>query len=459
MRKNKFDFDLIVLGSGAGGSAAANIAAKNGLRVAIIERDLFGGESPNYGDIPLKSLTHAAHIFAEARKGAKFGIRSTNLGYSFPSVMSWKDLVIKRTGANDNFKFYEDQGIKTFRANARFLTPNEISVNQKHISAENFIIATGSYTKLPDIKNLENINYLTPRTVLNLIRPPKSIFIVGGGAEAIEIAQMLAAFGTKVYIGEVSARLLPKEDEEVGIAIENILVEDMKVFVLPQTRVVAVEKDGLAKKVIFHRGGVEKSVKVDEILIAGNRAPVTDIGLENAGVEYSEKGISVNENLQTSAKHIFASGDVLGKKSSTGEALLESRICAHNVLKPRQKLSPNYQAVPRVIFSWPEVASVGLTEDDCIKRDLQFKTSLAPLGVIARSNTSDFRNGFVKLICDKRGKLLGASIVSPEASSMIHELALAIKYDLYASDLADLPHAFLSWSEAIRVAANRIKSN
>lgn len=457
MKKTKFDFDLIVLGSGAGGSAAANIAAKNGLKVAIVEKDIFGGESPNYGDIPIKTLLHAANAYAGARRAARYGIRSNTLGYNFPTIAAWKKLVVKCTGAHDNQKFYEASGIKTYRGNARFITPNEISVNRQHISAEKFIIATGSELSLPDISNIQNVNYHTTRTILDITRPPKSIFIVGGGAEAIEISQLLAIFGTKVYISEVSSRLLPQEDEEVGLAIENILVEEMKIFVLPQTRVVAVEKDGLGKKVIFQRGGVEKFIKVDEILIAGNKKPATDIGLENALVDYTDSGITVNEFLQTSAKHIYAAGSVTGSQFTTGDILLQSRICAHNIIKTRSKISPNYTSSPRVIFTWPEVASVGLTEDDCIKRDLQFKTSIATLNLIARSNTDDFKNGFVKLICDKRGKLIGASVVSPEATSIIHEIGLAIKYDLYASDLADLPHAFLSWNEAIRVAANRIR--
>ena len=457
MKKTKFDFDLIVLGSGAGGSAAANIAAKNGLKVAIVEKDIFGGESPNYGDIPIKTLLHAANAYAGARRAARYGIRSNTLGYNFPTIAAWKKLVVKRTGAHDNQKFYEASGINTYRGNARFITPNEISVTRQHISAEKFIIATGSELSLPDISNIQNVNYHTTRTILDITRPPKSIFIVGGGAEAIEISQLLAIFGTKVYISEVSSRLLPQEDEEVGLAIENILVEEMKIFVLPQTRVVAVEKDGLGKKVIFQRGGVEKFIKVDEILIAGNKKPATDIGLENALVDYTDSGITVNEFLQTSAKHIYAAGSVTGNQFTTGDILLQSRICAHNIIKTRSRISPNYTSSPRVIFTWPEVASVGLTEDDCIKRDLQFKTSIATLNLVARSNTDDFNNGFVKLICDKRGKILGASVVSPEATSIIHELGLAIKYDLYASDLADLPHAFLSWNEAIRVAANRIR--
>ena len=370
--------------------------------------------------------------------------------------MSWKDLAIERTGAHDNADFYKKSGIATFRGEARFITPHEISVNGEHISAQKFLIATGSEFEIPEIANLKNIKFYTPRTILNIPKPPKSIFIIGGNVEAIEIAQILAILGTKVYISEISARLLPREDEEVGITIENIMVENMKIFVLPQTRVVAVEKDGMGKKVIFQRGGSEKFVRVEEILVAGNRIPNTDIGLENANVDFSKEGIAVNDFLQTTSKHIFAAGSVLDAKFSTTESLLQSKIVANNILKPRGKISPDYQAIPRTISTIPEIASVGLTEDDCIKRDLNIKTAIAPLNLIARSNTEDFRMGFVKLICDRRGKILGGSIVGPEASSAIHEIALAIKFDLFAQDLAELPHAFQSWNEAIRVCASRI---
>lgn len=457
MRKNKFEFDLVVLGTGAGGSAAANIAAKNGLKVAVVEKDMFGGESPNYGEIPLKALSQAAKILFDSKKSTQMGIRGGSLSYNFQSLINWKNLVIERTGAHDNVDFYKKSGIITFRGEARFITPNEISVNGKHISSEKFLIATGSDFEIPDITNIRNIKYYTPRTILNIPRPPKSIFIVGGGVEAIEIAQILAILGTKVYISEISARLLPKEDEEVGITIENIMVEQMKIFVLPQTRVVAVEKDSMGKKVIFQRGGSEKFVRVDEILIAGNRQPNTDIGLENANVEFSTDGIIVNNFLQTSSKHIFAAGSVLDTKFSTTEALIQSRIVANNIVKPRRKISPEYHGIPRTISTIPEIASVGLSEDDCIKRDLKFKTSITPLNLIARGNTEDFKTGFVKLICDRKGKILGGSVVSPEASSIIHEITLAVKFGISAQELADLPHAFQSWNEAIRVCASRIK--
>ena len=168
MKKRKFEFDLIVLGTGAGGSAAANIAAKNGLKVAVVENDLFGGESPNYGEIPVRALSNAVKIIWQAKKSSKMGIRSGGVGLNFPTLTNWKNLVIERTGAHDNKKFYESAGITTFRGNARFVTPNEISVNQKHISASKFLIATGANFEIPNITNLENIKYLTPRTILDI---------------------------------------------------------------------------------------------------------------------------------------------------------------------------------------------------------------------------------------------------------------------------------------------------
>ena len=186
------------------------------------------------------------------------------------------------------------------------------------------------------------------------------------------------------------------------------------------------------------------------------RVPTVDLGLENASVDYTPKGIEVNEYLQTSARHIFAAGDVLGHGSPTHTALLESRVAANNILHPKSRVSPDYTATPQLTFTYPGVASVGLSEDDCIKRDLRINKAVAPLNIIARSNTSDFRDGFVKIIADKKGVILGATIVAPHAAELIHELALAVKHQLTAADIASTPHAFLSWSEAIRVAAAKL---
>lgn len=455
-KKHTFDYDLIVIGSGAGGSAAATIAARAGKRVAVIEAGTFGGESPNWGDVPTKALLHAAQLYDEAKHGARFGIRSSMLGYNYPSLHAWKDLTVKRTGAGGNRRYYENEGISAFNGIAHFLTPNEVSVNRRHLSAEYFLVATGAHIEVPPIPGLENVKYLTPRTILETTRPPKSLFVVGGGTTGVELSQLMAIFGTKVYLAEIAGRILPQEDEEVGLLMERILKEQKGVTPLTQTRIVSIVKDGVGKRVTFTRGGVEKSVHVDEILIATGRVPTVDLGLENASVDYTPKGIEVNEYLQTSARHIFAAGEVLGRGSPTHTALLESRVVAHNILHPKSRTSPSYEATPRVTFTYPGVASVGLTEDDCIKRDLRINKAIAPLNIVARSNTSDFRDGFVKVISDKRGTILGATVVAPHAAEIIHELVLAVKHELTAVDVASTPHAFLSWSEAVRVACAKL---
>lgn len=455
MPKHTFDYDLIVIGSGAGGSAAATIAARAGQRVAIIEEDTFGGDSPNWSDVPTKALLHVAHVYDEARHAGKFGLRTTTLGYNYPSIRAWKETVVKRTGAANNRRFYENHGISAFNGRAHFLTPHEITVNRRHLSAAHFLIATGSSWVTPTIQGLSGVDFFTPRTILEALRPPKSLFIIGGGRYGIEIAQLMATFGTKVYIAEQAGRLLPHYDEEVGIALEQLLTEQKGVTVLTHSRVLSVSKEGLTKKILISRGGTEKTIKADELLVAAGRTPELDFGLENASVEYTPKGIEVNEFLQTSVKHIYAAGDVLGRDSHTHSALLESRVVAHNILE-RTKLAPDYTATPDVIFTNPEIAHVGLSEDDSRRRDLAINKAIAPLSIIARSNTSDFRDGFVKIITDKKGVILGGTIMAPHAAELIHELALAVKYGLTAKQVADTPHAFLAWAEAIRVAAQKL---
>lgn len=455
-RKPTFDYDLIVIGSGAGGSPAASIAARAGKKVAIVESDTFGGESPNWGDIPVKALLHAAQLYDEAKHGSRFGIRSATLGYNYLSLKAWKDLAVKRTGASGDRKYYEKQGIETFHSVAHFVSPHEISINRRHLSAAQFLVATGSHWEEPDVVGLKNMGHHTPRTILDVTRPPKSLLVIGGDSTAVELAQLFATFGTKIYIAERAGRLLPNEDAEAGEIIARIMTEQKGATILTHTRLLTVEKDGLMKKVTYLRGGVKKSIKVDDILLATGRTPTVDLGLENATVKYTPKGIEVNQHLQTTAKHIYAAGDVLGSKKYLHTALLESRIAAHNLLTPKQPISPDYTAMPNITFVHPGVASVGLTEDDATKRDLAIKKAIAPLNMVGRSNTSDFRDGFVKLIADKKGILLGATVVAPHAGEIIHELALAVKYELTGAELANTPHAFLSWSEAVRIAASRL---
>jgi len=456
MAKQKYDYDLIVIGSGAGGSVAADIVASAGKKVALIEGDTLGGECPNWGCVPTKALLHAAHIYDAAKTAAPYGIRGNTVGYNYPTVKAWKDLAVKRTGAATSNTYYQSRGINLFHGNAHFISSNEVSVNRRHLTASHFIVATGSHWILPAIQGLDKVPFLTARTALELNRPAKSIFIVGGGAVGAEFAELFSIFGTKVYIADIAPRLMPKEDDEVGELVGKYFEQHRGMGVLTSTKVMSVVKEGLTVRVNYVRGGQEHSVRVDQIMIATGKAPTVDIGLENAGVEYTPKGVEVDEFLQTSAPHILASGDVLGRHMFTHMGVYESRIAAHNILH-KNMVSPDYRAVPRVTFITPEIASVGLSEADCLKRDLAIKIGFAPLNIIGRSNASDFRDGFCKVITDKKGVLLGATVAAPHAGEIIHELTLAIQHDLTASQVANTLHAFPTWSEIVRVACGKIK--
>ncbi len=215
MAKQKYDFDLIVIGSGAGGSVAADIVATAGKRVALIEGDTLGGECPNWGCVPTKALLHAANIYDAAKHGAQFGIRGTAIGYNYPSVKAWKDLAVKRTGAATGERYYQSRIISVFHGDAHFINAHEVTVNRRHLSAAHFLIATGSHWLVPDIQGLNTVPYLTARTALELNRPPKSLFIIGAGAVGSEFAELFSIFGSKIYLADISPRVLSKEDEEV----------------------------------------------------------------------------------------------------------------------------------------------------------------------------------------------------------------------------------------------------
>jgi len=455
MAKHKYDYDLIVLGSGGGGSVAALIAAGDGRRVALVEPAEMGGECPNWGCVPTKSLLHAAEIYDAARHGQRFGIRASTLSYNYPSLKAWKDLAVQRTGTSEGKQLYESEGIKVLTGEAHFLNAHEVTVNRHHYSAENFLIATGTHNFIPPIEGLQKTGFITFKEAVDLTRPPKSLFIIGAGSVGCEFAELFAIFGTKVHLSDITPRILTKEDGEVSELVRLIFETERGMNVLTNTKVLRVAKEGLAKRVYYQQGASEKSVKVDEILIATGKLANVDIGLENARVEYTPRGISVNEYMQTTTKNIYAAGDVVGPYMFTHTAIYQSRLAANNMFR-KQRVAADYRAVPRVIYINPEIASVGLSEDECIKHDLKVKKAVTPIAIIGRANTSNVDKGLVKVITDMRGVLIGASIVSPRAGEMIHELTLAIQMRLTAGDVANTIHAFPTWSEGVRTACNKV---
>ena len=448
------DYDLIVIGSGDAGSEAALMTARAGKKVALVEADKWGGSGLNYTNIPQGAVFHASQLYKRAVEGAKFGLSSGNLRFNYPTINNWKKIALKRAGANSK-KAYEEAGVDCIHGRARFLSNKEIAVGDKTMRAKNFLIATGASIADTGIKIADNVDYILPEGVTDLLRLPRSIFVVGGGATGCEIAQYFASLGVETVIADIAGRLMPREDEEVGQVIDGIF-NKQEIRVLTQSRVVAIEKDGTAKKVIFMRGGQEKSIRVDEVVICTGSAPNVDIGLENTNVKFDRTGIKVNGHMQTKVKHIFAAGDVVGGHSSTEKALIEARIAVAYIMG-RKKATADYTGIIRMTNLDPEIACVGITEDDCIKSDRKFVKLALSLNEVPKANISDSHNGFIKLVCDKRDKkLLGATLLMPHAGLVAQELAMAMRYEMTLEEICNTPHVANDWGELVRVACEKL---
>ena len=451
----RFDFEYIVIGGGVAGIAAAMKLAKAKRKVALIEQNKWGGTSINSRDVPQKALFNFSHLYASAISGSKFGISSTNLRYNYPSVTHWRDSAIAKSTPKK--KDLEEAGIVCLKGKAHFVGPNDVAVGDGQISANKFIIATGAEMAENGISGLDSVPHLTPETALTIERPPKAVLIVGGGASGCEIAEYYAELGAKVVIVEMRSKLLPREDAEVSELIEQYFDKKLGIKVFTKTKVLALEKDKHSSKVVFSRNGSERAVRVETIVLATGSKPATDLGLPNAKVSFDKTGVAVDRTLQTSARNIFAIGDVIGGNSSTERAIYTAEIATMNMLE-RNKTYINFDGFMWVTDTNPQIVSVGMTEKEIAKKTKKYKKVLVPLSAVQASITSNFRIGFLKLIADNQGKLISATAVCPNAEEVLQEAALLIRHKLPLTQIASTPHPTGSWTELLKIGAKQLLS-
>lgn len=450
----KYDYEYVVVGSGAAGSAAALAAAGLGVHTAIIESDKWGGSTLNYRDVAYGAAMNFAERYANAVYGSRFGMSSSTLRYNYPTVLNWQATAVRRAGGG-NHKIFENAGIDCYSGFATFISSHEVVVEDTQISGEKFLIATGSNLIPRGIAGVDTVSCWTPDTVLRMPKLPKNMLIVGGGSTGCEIAEYFGALGVQVLIAEADERLLPKEDPEVSVVIEDFLHKRFQVEILTNSRVVALEQDLKGRQVIFIRDGQEKSVRIDAIVLAVTPEPAIDLGLENADVKYSYTGIKVDKSLKTSCNHIWAAGDVIGGESSTEKAAYEAKLATSNALKKAGNLV-NYTGFVRMTNTFPQVAKVGYNEVELGPEAEKRKVSIIPIDTVSAANTSDFRDGFVKMSADTKGQIIGATIVAPHADLMIQEISLCIRTGMRVAEIAAVPHVATSWNEAIRIAAREL---
>ncbi len=451
---SRFDYQYVVIGSGAAGSAAALMAAGLGAHTAIVEADRWGGTTLNYRDIPYAAALGFAQRYAEAVAGSRFGMSSANLRFNYPTVLNWQAAAVRRAGGG-NRKVFENASIDCYHGFAQFISSHEIAVGDKQISSEKFLIATGTNVGINGITGIDTVSCWSPNTALRMAKLPRVMMVIGGGSTGCEIAEYFAALGVEVLIAEAQDRILPREDPEASEVIEKHLKDRFGVKVLTDSRVVALQRDNEGQQVIFVRGSQEKSVRVEAIVLATTTEPSTDIGLENAGVKYSYRGIQVDQNLRTTNRHIWAAGDVIGGESSTEKATYEGKLATLNAISNAGNIV-NYTGFIRMTDTLPKVAKVGLNEIECAQLKEKQKSALVPLEAISAANTNDFRAGFVKLTINAKSQVLGATVVSPDADLVIQEIALALRAGMQASELAGTPHVATGWAEAVRMAAREL---
>jgi dihydrolipoyl dehydrogenase len=461
-------YDVIVIGGGPGGYVAAIRAAQLGLKTACVEkRGSLGGTCLNIGCIPSKALLQSSEKFAEAKHAlAVHGVKIDGVSLDLPAMMARKDKVVVDNTRGVEFLFKKNK-VEYVKGAARFVAPSRIAVTPidggtaREIEGKSIIIATGSdVVPLPGVE-IDEKTIVSSTGGLSLASVPKRLVVIGAGYIGLEMGSVWRRLGSEVTVVEFLDRITPGMDAEVAKNLQRVLAKQGFVFRLG-TKVVAAKrgKNEVTLTLEPAQGGPREELKADIVLVAVGRRPYTEgLGLETAGVLVDNKGrIKVDEGFATNVKGIYAIGDVIAgpmlahKASEEGVALAEALA--------GQRSHVNYEAIPAVIYTWPEVASVGRTEEDLAAASIAYKIGKFPFSANSRARANADSEGFVKIIADRKtDRVLGVHIIGPDAGTMIAEAALAMEYGASAEDIARTCHAHPTLNEAVKEAALAVEGH
>jgi pyruvate/2-oxoglutarate dehydrogenase complex dihydrolipoamide dehydrogenase (E3) component len=452
-----FDYDIVVIGAGSAGLVACKLANGLGKRVALIEKRKIGGDCTWFGCIPSKTLIKSAYIAHQTTRLQEFGLESTRpIELNADKVMAHVRAVVQADAAGHPAESYEAEGINVFFGGPHFLDNNHITLNDRTISSKKFIICTGSHPFVPPIEGLKEIPYLTNETVFDLEALPKSMIVLGAGPIGIELSAALNRLGADVTVILRSGRILKKEDQELSERLTQILrAEGITILTGTKTVGFAQKQNKIIADTEDQQG--KRQIEAESVLVAVGRSPnLEGLALEKAGVEYDEQGIRVDKHLRTTAKNIYACGDVVTPYLFTHIAEYEAIVAATNACFGLPIRKTNYENVLWCTYTDPELAHAGLTEEQARQKyGDKIRIYRWEHKDVDRAKTDLAQNGLSKFICDKKGRLLGIHILGHGAAELMHEAQLAKSFSLPFSKIASVVHAYPSYSDAVRQPAKR----
>ncbi len=444
-------YNLVIIGGGTAGLVAAAGAAGLGAKVALVERHLLGGDCLNTGCVPSKALISAARALAQVRRASEFGVTGVQQArLDFGAVMERMRGLRADISPHDSAARFRELGVDVFIGSATFSGSDTVEVAGKNLRFAKAVIATGARPSAPSIPGLADIPYLTSETLFSLTELPKRLGILGGGPIGCEMAQCFARFGSEVFLIESSDHVLSREDRDAANLVQAALIRD-GVQILCQAKIQGVSKAGNTILMQIESREKRSTIIVDQLLVATGRTPnVERLGLDTVGVEFDQKGVKVNDRLQTTNPRIYACGDICSPYRFTHAADFMARIVIQNALfKGRAKVSS--LIIPWCTYTSPELAHVGLYEDQAAAQDIAIDTFTQQLTGVDRAILDSEMEGFVRVHVRKgTDTILGATIVAHHAGDLISELTLAMKAGIGLKTISSTIHPYPTQADAIR---------
>ena len=451
-RPKRFDYNLVVIGAGSAGLVSSYIAAAIKAKVALIEKHRMGGDCLNTGCVPSKALIRTARLLAEARDSQRYGVRRMSAEFDFAEAMQRVQDVVAKVEPHDSVERYTGLGVEVIEGEARIVSPWEVEVNGRRLTARSLIIASGARPLVPPIPGLDSVDFLTSDTIWDLRELPERLVVLGGGPIGCELAQCFARFGSKVSIVEMAPRLMPREDADAAAEV-TAEFETEGLHVATAHKALRVEGGVL----VCEHAGNEVRLPFDKLLLAlGRKANVEGFGLQELGVVIGPRGtIAADGLLRTNFPNIHVCGDVTGPYQFTHVASHQAWYASVNaLLAPFWSFTVDYRVIPWATFTDPEVARVGLSEDEAREQGIAVEVTKYGIDDLDRAIADSADHGFVKVLTTPgKDRILGATIVGAHAGELIAEFVLAMKHGIGLNKLLGTIHIYPTMNEANKYVA------